>query len=111
MSEKDPREEKLPRWARELLAQERTRANRAEHRLAEHLETVEPTRIWYGDWQNKIYVPEDYSYQTVYFDPTNTGHTLDQICVRIDGDGIMVMGGRSVVLEMNASNTFRVKHR
>lgn len=108
----DPREEKLPRWARQLLAVERHRAATAERRLAEHVETVEPTRIWYGDWQNPVYLPERFGYQSVSFNmngKVGNKHTFDTItvCLRRDGE-FEVQGGHAIHLHPVASNLVHI---
>ena len=106
---RDPREEKLPRWARQLLAQERYRASRAEHRLAEHLATVKKSRIWYGDHNNPIYISGDNGYQTVYFSPNGGESTFQQIGVRIRDGAIEIQGGDTLTLELQSSNCFRAR--
>ncbi|QSM01092.1 hypothetical protein SEA_NANOSMITE_47 [Mycobacterium phage Nanosmite] len=110
MTEKDPREEKLPRWARELLGRARIRADRADYLLEEHLKTVKPTPIWYGDYQNKIYVPVDFGYQTVYFSTTGlpSEHIYDEIGVSFRRGVIQVQGGRRLQITPNASNSFDI---
>ncbi|MBB5167133.1 hypothetical protein [Mycobacterium sp. AZCC_0083] len=109
----DPREEKLPRWAREELARERHRAATAEHRLAEHLETVEPTHIWYGDWKNKLYIPSERGYQTVYFSATGepSKYSYDEVGVRMKDGVLSVSASRAVSVEPIASNCFDVRVR
>lgn len=82
-STRDPREAKLPQWARKLLADERYRASCAERKLAEHVAKIEKSRIWYGDYNNPIYIPDDNGYQTVYFSPNGGEGTLHQIGVTI----------------------------
>ncbi len=106
----DPREEKLPQWARKLLAKERFRANSAERKLAEHLDTVEKSRIWYGDFNNPIYVPDMNGYQTVHFSLTGKQGVMDEIAVTIKDDALEIQGGTSVSLELQSSNYFRVRH-
>ncbi|ALF00569.1 hypothetical protein SEA_DIMINIMUS_42 [Mycobacterium phage Diminimus] len=106
MSEKDPREGNLPKWAQSLLAKERYRADKAEHRLKEHLQTVEPSPIWYGDWENKIYIPVDYGYQTVYFSATGkpSKHTYEEIGVSFRKGVIQIQGGTSIAIRPKSSN-------
>lgn len=106
---RDPREEKLPRWARQLLAQERYRANRAERNLAEHLAAGEKSRIWYGDYDNPIYIPDDNGFQTVYFYPNGGDSTFQQIAVTIRDGAIEIQGGDTLTIELQASNTFRAR--
>ncbi|MDM2398125.1 hypothetical protein PP613_03725 [Mycobacteroides abscessus] len=106
---RDPREEKLPRWARQLLAQERYRASCAERRLAEHLATVVKSRIWYGDYNNPIYIPDDYGYQTVHFYPNGGDSTFQQIGVTIRDGAIEIQGGDTLTIELKSSNYFRTR--
>lgn len=106
---RDPREEKLPQWARKLLADERYRASRAEHRLSEHVAKVEKSRIWYGDYNNPIYIPDDNGYQTVYFSPSGGEGTFHQIGVTIRDGAIEIQGGDTLTLELRSSNYFRAR--
>lgn len=106
---RDPREEKLPQWARKLLADERCRAIRAERKLAEHLTTIKKSRIWYGDYDNPIYIPDDNGYQTVYFAPTGGESTFQQIGVVIRDGAIELQGGDRLAIELKSSNYFRAR--
>jgi hypothetical protein len=113
MTDPDPREVKLPVWARNLLNQERISRRAAERKLAEHLETVEPSPIWYGDHNNPIYVPVNYGYQTVYFSTTGkpSKHTYEEIGVSFRQGTIQVQGGTSVTINPTASNCFDINLR
>ncbi|AUV62025.1 hypothetical protein KIV63_gp19 [Mycobacterium phage SWU2] len=106
---KDEREAKLPRWARDLLTQERTRADRAERKLAAHLDTVEPSHIWYGDYNNPIYIPPDYGYQTVHFQLGEIGDMHTDVNCRIKDGAVEVGGGHGLSLDMEVSNRFRIR--
>lgn len=87
MSDIDPREAKLPAWAREQLAKARIGRAAAEDRLNAHLATITKSRIWYGDYTNPIYIDDKDGYQTVYFSPSGSGSAFDQIGVAIrDGE-------------------------
>ncbi|EIV49580.1 DUF7239 family protein [Mycobacteroides abscessus] len=108
---RDPREEKLPQWARKLLADERYRASRAEHRLAEHVAKIAKSRIRYGGYDNPIYIPDDNGYQTVYFYPNGGDSTFQQIAVTIRDGAIEIQGGDTLTIELQASNTFRARLR
>lgn len=108
MSAIDPREEKLPRWARVLLAQARNRAEDAERKLAAHLETVEKSRIWYGNHDNPIYIADANGYQTVYFSPSGSDSSFDQIGVTMRDGALEIQGGNTLTLELQASNYLRV---
>jgi len=108
MADIDPREAKLPRWARDILARARGRANSAENKLAAHWATAEKSRIWYGNYDNPIYIPDAHGYQTVYFSPSGGESAFDQIGVTIRDGAIEVQGGGSVAIELQSSNFFRV---
>lgn len=108
MADIDPREAKLPRWARDQLARHRCYTAGAESKLAAHLATVEKSRIWYGNYDNPIYIPDAHGYQTVYFSPSGGESAFDQIGVTIRDGAIEVQGGGSVAIELQASNFFRV---
>lgn len=113
MAEIDAREAKLPRWALELLTLARIRADRAETRLKEHLDTVEPSPIWYGDYKNKIYVPAPRGYQTVHFSMTGSpsGRTYDEIDISLRNEKLHVNGGHTIAIEPIAANCFDVRFR
>ncbi|AMT71952.1 MULTISPECIES: DUF7239 family protein [Mycobacteroides] len=108
MADIDPREPKLPAWAREQLAKARNRAGDAERKLDAHLVTITKSRIWYGNYDNPIYIPEAHGYQTVYFSPSGGESSFDQIGVTIRDGAIEIQGGHSVALELQSSNFFRV---
>ncbi|USL89195.1 hypothetical protein SEA_POOMPHA_64 [Mycobacterium phage Poompha] len=108
--EMDPREEKLPKWAKHLLATERQKRAVAERKLAEHLETIEPSRIWWGDYDNPIYIPPHYGYQTVHFQLGDQGmHT--EVSARLKDDALEIGGGHGLTIDMEVSNRFRVRFR
>jgi hypothetical protein len=111
----DSREEKLPAWAKKLLADERHERAMAERRLLEHLETVEPTRISYGDYDNPLYLPNHFGFQTIHFDLAHEarGQLYESISVglRKDFDGVLyvdVNGGRGISIQPTATNCVRV---
>lgn len=113
----DPREANLPKWAQRLLNAERSRTEQAERKLREHVETVERTRISYGDYENPLYIPAHFGLQTVRFDLAHEprGALHDQIAVgmRPDYDGVLgleIMGGHGIAIEPQASNVVRVYH-
>ncbi len=105
----DPREEKLPRWAREQLAKARIGRVAAEVKLDAHLATIEKSRIWYGDYNNPIFIDDNNGYQTVYFSPSGSESAFDQIGVAIRDGALEIQGGNSVALELKSSNFFRVR--
>lgn len=108
MSATDPREEKLPRWAREQLAKARRAAEVAEDKLNAHLATIAKSRIWYGNFGNPIYIPDAHGYQTVRFSPSGSDSMFDQIGVTMRDGAIEIQGGNTLALELQASNYFRV---
>jgi hypothetical protein len=105
----DEREAKLPKWAREELESQRSARRLAEKKLKDHLRTVEPTRIWYGSFDNPVYVPEDRGYQNIHF--THEGSDgYGEIQVRINRQGLLeINGGHQLVIEMQSSNCFQVR--
>lgn len=106
----DPRESKLPRWAQEALADERRRADTAERKLAAHKETVQKTRIWFGHYDNPIYVPVFYGHERVHFDLGELGEHYTEVQVGFTRDGrLEVQGGHSLSVDMQSSNTFQVR--
>lgn len=105
----DPREEKLPKWAKDILRAERRRAIEAEEKLAEHLTTVQQSRIWFGGYDNPIYVPEPHGYQTVHFNPLGDDQLHHTIQVRINGEGVEINGGSSLNISPMASNLLYVR--
>jgi len=104
----DPREEKLPRWARDELAKARRAARDAERKLADHVAAAERSRIWYGSYDNPIYVPETNGYQRLHF-TLGERDTYDEIQVSIKDGGLEVMGGHGIVLEPQVSNVVHVR--
>ncbi|QBP30555.1 hypothetical protein SEA_CHARM_74 [Mycobacterium phage Charm] len=107
----DEREPKLPRWAQQLLAEERRHRALAERKLAQHLETVEPTRMWYGDYDNPIYIPKQYGHQRVHFNTaqTNGRGLYDEFQVSLKDDELEVSGGRSMTIHPQVSNVIKVR--
>ena len=106
----DERESKLPAWARNLLAKERARADQAEYKLACHTKTVEPTNIWYGDFKNPIYVPNQYGHQRIHLELGKPQDHYTEMQVSITRDGrLEVQGGHSLSIDMQSSNTFQVR--
>jgi hypothetical protein len=104
----DPREDKLPAWAQKRLTEGRRATKVAQDKLAEHLGTVEKTSIWYGDYDNRIYVPEHYGYQTVHFNPHNDDEFHHDIMVKYSRDrgvkGVEINGGDSLQIDLVTSN-------
>lgn len=107
----DPREEKLPRWARDVLIRERERATRAEFRLAAHVEAVPKSPIWYGTFDNPVYIPASHGHQNVNFSMTGERTTCDEIGVRLKRNCLEIFGGDTLSVEMVSSNRFIVHLR
>ncbi|QBP31094.1 hypothetical protein SEA_REFUGE_76 [Mycobacterium phage Refuge] len=106
---KDEREHKLPRWAQELLAEARSREDRAVSKLNDHLKTVEKTKIWHGSYDNPIYLPDAYGYQRVHFDPVGNGSMHDEFQVQIRDGGLEVSGGRGMAIYPRVSNVINLR--
>ncbi|QGJ90220.1 hypothetical protein PBI_SHEAKEIRA_74 [Mycobacterium phage SheaKeira] len=105
----DEREPKLPRWAQQLLADERRRAGLAERKLSQHLDTVEPGRIWFGDYDNPIYIPSHFGYQRIHLATTDSGAMHDEFQVALKEDFLEVSGGRGLTIEPQVSNVIKVR--
>lgn len=83
---------------------------RAESRLQAHLETVEKTNIWYGDYENPIYIPNAPYRRDVTFAMDPERGCAGEIRVGINPHGeFEVMGGRQLVLEPRVSNVVKIK--
>lgn len=104
----DPREAKLPRWAQDELAKERAKARYAERQLAEHKATVPQSRLWHGDYDNPIYLPDC---NTVHWQLYGGDRLFDQIQVRMDGGALEVTGGHAIAIEPNSSNFVHIRLR
>lgn len=112
----DPREAKLPKWAQDLLRKERFERNRSEEKLAAYMrQQVKPTPIWYGTWQNPIFLPDTSGYQRVHFQMNGTNPkmtTRDDIQVGIkhnQPNTLEIMGGDRIVISPSASNVVEVQ--
>lgn len=106
------REQKLPVWARQRLRAARDRADRAESQLAAHMETVEQTSIWYGDYQNPIYIPRHYGHQRVHFKlGEDTVGSWNEVQVGIRDGGLEIMASRAMTIEPQVSNVVLVRLR
>jgi hypothetical protein len=107
----DAREDKLPRWARQHIAQLRMALADSRESVAAYRNEVGQSRIWHGDYKNRVYVPEPHGIQTVHFSPAGTDELYDDVQVRITGDAVEVNGGDSLHLELVSSNLFYVRTR
>jgi hypothetical protein len=101
----DPRESKLPKWAQEAL----NRGRQAEAALAVHDETSEKSGLWYGRYDNPIYIPEPAGQQSVVWKMGDRDHRFEQIMVRRNGQSLLINGGMSIIIEPSASNTINVR--
>lgn len=103
---------KLPQWAQDYLKATHARAVEAERKLAEFKAGVEPTRIWYGDYDNRVYVPESNGYQTVHFNARGTDALDDDVQVRFgEDDALEINSGGPMVIEPTVSNLILIKRR
>ncbi len=105
----DPREEKLPAWAKLQLKIARNRAHQAEKKLAAHLDTVKPTNIWYGDYDNPIYIPAHYGYQRVHFVLGPHDHNEIQVGISKGAPELLINGSRSLVIRPQVTNEFGIR--
>ena len=109
--DKDPREDKLPAWARALLAKERSARRSAEEDLADHRASEKKTRIWYGDWDNHVYIPEHYGYQRVHFDLGSNEDNRDDVNIGIDKGNphkLLINCGRAIVIKPWVTNEIQL---
>lgn len=81
----DPREEKLPRWAR--------------------------LRSGTGTFDNPVYIPASHGHQNVNFSMTGERTTCDEIGVRLKRNCLEIFGGDTLSVEMVSSNRFIVHLR
>lgn len=105
----DPREEKLPAWAHHTIAALRRGVTDAEASLAAHIDTLEPTQVFYyetGSMSNRIYLPERAS---VHWDFAGQGKLRDSIRVSWHRDRMRVQGGQGISILPQASNAFDLK--
>lgn len=102
----DPREDKLPAWAKAELAKARSEAREAQCKLAAHLDTIPKSRLWYGDYGNPVYLPDNHT--RVYWD-FGDGSTFDQISIYRDEDILKIYGGSGISVYPSSSNSVRIK--
>lgn len=109
----DPREDKLPLWAQKLLKDARYRADTAEERLNAHLQTVEPSAVWFGDYQNKVYLPDERGFQQVHFSVTGqpAKSSYDEVQVGWRKDLLHISASRPVSIQPIGSNCFDLQVR
>ncbi|UQS94649.1 hypothetical protein SEA_RIFTER_80 [Mycobacterium Phage Rifter] len=108
---KDPREANLPRWAQTLLNQERKERSIAERRLEEQKATAGKSSVWYGDYDNPVYVPQRFKNpETFHFSTTGSVDLHDEFQVQLLDDGMLeISGGRSLVIHPRVSNVINVQ--
>lgn len=109
-------EAKLPAWARGLIDTLRVGVRTAEEHLAAHRETRGVSDTWFGEYDNKVYLPTDsIGTPPVHFGMKGPGsRSFDEIQVRqcydIHNRGALdVNGGGRLIIEMISSNNFRVR--
>lgn len=100
----DPREHTLPRWAQNELRAARGRGDRAEQALADRTAGTGKTRVWYGDYDNRTYLPLN----TVVHWGFGDGSVRDEISVHLYRGGLTVAGGGRVSITPSATNCFDV---
>ncbi|QBJ00261.1 hypothetical protein SEA_PHARAOH_73 [Mycobacterium phage Pharaoh] len=107
----DEREPKLPKWAQELLAEERRKRADYERKLAQHKATVEPSLIWYGDYDNPIYVPPNYGHQRFHMSMNGEvdPYLHDEIQVSLKDDELEISGGRGLLVKPQVSNVIKIR--
>lgn len=103
----DPREDKLPAWAREVLRLARLRADVAEKSLAAHTETAPKSRLWHGDYSDRIYLPDD---REVVHWQMGSESVREQISVSlVERNGLRIHGGNVILIKPASSNVVYIK--
>ena len=109
----DPREAKLPLWAKDRIAVARQAARRYKDRLNDHIQTLTKSNTSYGDRfcepDSVKYLPDDERVRFSFGDSV-----LDSITVSRDQDrpgAIEIMGGRGVSITARASNHLLIELR
>lgn len=114
----DPREDRLPKWAQELIRELRVARERAVQDLEDHRASQTPTNIWYGDYDNRVYVPANSAgTPNVHFQthgPNDPEPFLHDIQVRhcrspYYPNMIDVSGGDGIVITPYGSNGVRIR--
>ncbi|AEK08521.1 hypothetical protein SEA_SUPERCALLIE99_77 [Mycobacterium phage SuperCallie99] len=107
----DPREAKLPRWAQALINTERLHRSIAERRLEEQLATTGKSSVWYGDYDNPVYVPQRFKHpERFHFSTTGSGDLHDEFQAQLTADGMLeISGGRGLVIRPQVSNVIQVQ--
>jgi hypothetical protein len=115
----DAREPNLPKWAQHQLNRLRISARLANEALADHQASQTPTNIWYGDYDNPIYIPNTYETMTVHFathGPDDPEDHMHDIQIRHttsreypEDHYLEISGGDSLVIEPVVSNLIRIR--
>jgi hypothetical protein len=97
----DPREEKLPAWAREELRKARDRADHTEKDLADHVASTPKSNVWHGNYGNRIYLPE---HAVIHWQTsTEEDGTLNEIQAYWDvRHGLEIQGGSGIQITPSA---------
>lgn len=105
--------DRLPKWAKEEIASLKRQRSDALRTIQDLTETVAPTQIWHGDYENRIYIPPKFGYQRVHFETRPGQNIRDDIQVMLDEKAgeVELMGGRSISISPVASNVVRVRFR
>ncbi|QXN73171.1 hypothetical protein SEA_COOKIEDOUGH_80 [Mycobacterium Phage Cookiedough] len=108
----DPREAKLPRWAQALINTERRKRADAERKLEEQLATTGKSPVWYGSYDNPVYIPQRFKHpERFHFSTTGRGDLNDEFMVHLRDDGCLeVSGGRGrLAIHPQVSNVILVQ--
>lgn len=79
--------------------------------MAAHQAQLEPTRIWYGDYDNKVHIPELYDYRRIVFQlgPNDAYHGI-RVGIT-EHNKLEIQGGHALSIEPVVSNTLLVGFR
>lgn len=110
----DPREPKLPVWAQKALRDARHQAAHYKELLAKTEGEQEPTRVWHGDYDHKVYIPDVYAGRSsrIFFQVEEGDRGQIQARIVKDYDGkwqLAIMGGDPLTIEFGGgSNRFNI---
>lgn len=112
----DPREEKLPVWARDKLAAMRRATNETRNLLHEYMAGSEPGPFWFAPWtgdeSKRFYLPKAAG-RLMYGNPTEP----DEQFTLSDGQGnswgaentLTIVGRSGLAVMPNCSNVVQIK--
>lgn len=107
--EVDPREDKLPVWAKEKLTTLRRAATEARNELGNLRGGTEPGRFWLEDWNHgqRFYLPKNAG-RLMYGDP-HTGSELEFSISSQSPEGWLSITGHGVIVAPWVSNVLLIK--